>query len=249
LSSSFELYPSIDIRDGKVVRLLRGDFDAETVYGDDPVAAARDFAVAGARWIHVVDLDASRTGEPVNIHAVEAICAAVSPGCKVQTGGGVRNAEAAGTLLRSGIARVVVGTAAVERPELIDELCALHPGRLAVGLDARGRNVAVNGWTEERGGDLVDLAQRFEQSGVSALVVTQIQVDGTLEGPDLATLELMLAATAVPVIASGGVGTLDDLRLLTSLEVRGRRLAGVIVGRAIYEGRLTVRDALDTVAL
>ena len=196
----------------------------------------------------MVDLDASRTGEPVNLRAVEAICAAVPAECRVQTGGGVRSAEAAGTLLHSGIARVVVGTAAVERPELVDELCALHPGKVAVGLDARGRNVAVQGWTEASGGDLVDLARRFESSGVSALVVTQIHVDGTLEGPDLATLELMLSATAVPVIASGGVGTLDDLRLLAGLEVGGRRLAGVIVGRAIYEGRLTVREALETVA-
>ena len=212
MSSSFELYPSIDIRDGKVVRLLRGDYDAETVYGDDPVAVARDFAAAGARWIHVVDLDASRTGEPANLGAIEAICAAVD--CRVQTGGGVRSVVAAGNLLHSGIARVVVGTAAVQHPELIDELCALHPGRVAVGLDARGRNVAVQGWTEDTGGDLVDLAQQFESSGVSALVVTQIRVDGTLEGPDVETLELVLSATVVPVIASGGVGTLDDLRLL-----------------------------------
>jgi len=246
LSRSFELYPSIDIRGGKVVRLLRGDFDAETVYGDDPVAVAREFEAAGARWIHVVDLDASRTGEPVNIGAIEAICAAVD--CRVQTGGGVRTVEAAGNLLRAGIARVVIGTAAVERPELVDELCTFYPGHVAVGVDARGRNVAVQGWTEASGGDLVDLAQRFETSGVGALVVTQIHVDGTLEGPDVATLELMLSATAVPVIASGGVGALDDLRLLAQLEVDGRRLAGVIVGRAIYEGRFTVRDALAAVA-
>jgi phosphoribosylformimino-5-aminoimidazole carboxamide ribotide isomerase len=246
LSHSFELYPSIDIRDGKVVRLLRGDFDAETIYRDDPVAVAREFEAAGARWIHVVDLDASRTGEPVNVGAIGAICTAVH--CKVQTGGGVRTVEAAGNLLHAGIARVVVGTAAVERPELVDELCTVHPGHVAVGLDARGRDVAVQGWTEASGGDLVDLAHRFETSGVSALVVTQIHVDGTLEGPDVATLELMLSATAVPVIASGGVGTLDDIRLLAAMEVGGRRLAGVIVGRAIYEGRLTVRDALEAVA-
>jgi phosphoribosylformimino-5-aminoimidazole carboxamide ribotide isomerase len=246
VSHSFALYPSIDIRDGKVVRLLRGDFDAETVYGDDPVAVAREFEAAGAAWIHVVDLDASRTGDPVNIGIIEAICAAVS--CRVQTGGGVRTVEAAGNLLHAGIARVVVGTAAVRSPELVDELCTVHPGRVAVGLDARGRDVAVQGWTEASGGDLVDLAQRFEASGVSALVVTQIHVDGTLEGPDLATLELMLSATAVPVIASGGVGSVDDLRLLAGMEVGGRQLAGAIVGRAIYEGRLTVHDALEAVA-
>jgi phosphoribosylformimino-5-aminoimidazole carboxamide ribotide isomerase len=242
----FALYPSIDIRDGKVVRLLRGDYDAETVYGDDPVAVARGFEEAGAQWIHVVDLDASRTGVPTNMGAVEAICAAVH--CRVQTGGGVRSIEAAGALLRAGIARVVVGTAAVERPELVDELCALHTGHVAVGLDARGRDVAVRGWTEAGGGDLVDLARRFETSGVSALVVTQIHVDGTLDGPDVATLELMLSSTALPVIASGGVGSVDDVRLLAGMEGGGRRLAGVIVGRAIYEGRVTVRDALAAVA-
>ena len=246
MTHSFELYPSIDIRDGKVVRLLRGDYDAETIYGDDPVAVAREFEAAGAHWIHVVDLDASRTGVPANLAAIEAICAAVR--CKVQTGGGVRTVEAAGNLLRAKIARVVVGTAAVERPVLVDELCVVLPGHVAVGLDARGRDVAVHGWTQESGGDLVDLTHRFETSGVSALVVTQIQVDGTLEGPDLATLELMVSSTAVPVIASGGVGSVDDVRRLAALEVDGRRLAGVIVGRAIYEGRVTVRDALEAVA-
>ena len=245
MSDSFALYPSIDIRDGKVVRLLRGDFDAETVYGDNPVQVARDFEAAGARWIHVVDLDASRTGAPINLQVIEAICASVS--CRVQAGGGVRTAAAAGDLLHSGVARVVLGTAAVERPALVDELCITHHGRVAVGLDARGRDVAVQGWTEESGGDLVDLARRFETSGVSAFVVTQIHVDGTLEGPDLATLELMLSTSAVPVIASGGVGTLDDLQKLAGLTVNGRRLAGVIVGRAIYEGRFSVRDALGTV--
>jgi phosphoribosylformimino-5-aminoimidazole carboxamide ribotide isomerase len=191
------------------VRLLRGDFAAETVYDADPVAVARDFAAQGAPWIHVVDLDAARTGDPANLHAIEAICAAVE--CPVQSGGGVRSVEAAGRLLGAGVARVVVGTAAVEHPELVDELTTLHPGHVAVGLDARGREVAVRGWAEGSGHDLVDLVRRFDDAGVSAVIVTEIGRDGTLEGPDLDQLAAVLAATSRPVIASGGVGTLDHL--------------------------------------
>jgi phosphoribosylformimino-5-aminoimidazole carboxamide ribotide isomerase len=247
VSEGFELYPSIDLRGGRVVRLLRGDFAAETVYGDDPVAVAREFADAGARWIHVVDLDASRTGDPANVRVIEAICAAVD--CSVQTGGGVRSAVAATRLLEAGIARVVIGTAAVEQPELVDELCLAYPGAIAVGLDARGLDVAVRGWTEGGGADLPDLLVRFARSGAAAVVVTQIHVDGTLEGPDVATYELALATDGPPVIASGGVGGLDDLRRLAAVRIGERGLAGVVVGRAIYEGRFTVRDALATVAL
>jgi phosphoribosylformimino-5-aminoimidazole carboxamide ribotide isomerase len=210
VTQGFELYPSIDLRAGHVVRLLQGDFDAETVYGDDPVAVARGFADAGARWIHVVDLDASLPGEPVNVRVIEAICAAVD--CSVQTGGGVRTAAAAARLLQAGIARVVVGTAAVEQPELVDELALAYPGAIAVGLDARGRDVAVRGWTEGGGGDLPDLVARFARSGAA------------------------------------GVGSLDDLRRLAALRAGDRTLAGVIVGRAIYEGRFTVREALAAVA-
>jgi phosphoribosylformimino-5-aminoimidazole carboxamide ribotide isomerase len=246
VTTGFELYPSIDLRRGQVVRLLQGDFDAETVYGDDPVAVARGFADAGARWIHVVDLDASRTGEPTNLRAIEAVCAAVD--CSVQTGGGVRSAAAAARLLDAGIARVVVGTAAVEQPELVDELCLSYPGAIAVGLDARGRDVVVRGWTQGGGGDLAALLARFVRSGAAAAVVTQIQVDGTLAGPDLATYELALTEASLPVVASGGVGTLDDLRALASLRACERALAGAIVGRALYEGRFSVRDALEAVA-
>lgn len=224
------------------MRLLRGDFAAETVYDADPVAVARGFAAAGAAWIHVVDLDAARTGSAANRDAIAAICAAVD--CPVQSGGGVRTADAAERLLEIGVARVVVGTAAVENPELVDELCARHPGRVAVGLDARGRDVAVRGWTEGSGQDLVDLARRFETAGVGALVVTEIGRDGTLEGPDLGQLAAVLEAVTTPVIASGGVGSLADLLALRDLEVGGRRLEGAIVGRAIYERRVDVAEAL-----
>ncbi|HEV7535757.1 MAG TPA: 1-(5-phosphoribosyl)-5-[(5-phosphoribosylamino)methylideneamino]imidazole-4-carboxamide isomerase [Acidimicrobiia bacterium] len=241
-----ELYPAIDLRGGRAVRLLRGDYTAETVYSDDPVAVARSFEAAGARWIHVVDLDAARSGEAGNLALVAAVANGV--GCLVETGGGVRSVEAAERLIDAGVARVVVGTAAVERPELVTELAARFPGRVAVGLDARGRQVAVKGWTETTGADLVELAERFEGHGVSALIVTEIGRDGTMEGPDLDQLGAVLEATAVDVIASGGVGTLDDISALAGLSSGGRSLAGIIVGRAIYEGRFTVEEALACLA-
>lgn len=235
-----DLYPAIDLRDGRCVRLYQGDYGRETVYGDDPVAQARSFEEAGASWIHVVDLDAARTGVPVNRDVVAAIAAGVS--VPVQTGGGVRDEEAAEALFEAGVARVVVGTAALEDPEFVRRLAGRHP--VAVGLDARGRDVAVRGWVEGSGADLLELARAFEDAGVAALVVTEISRDGTLEGPDLVGLSEVVAATSIPVIASGGVGTLEDLRALGSLEAEGRRLSGVIAGRAIYEGKFSVTDAV-----
>ena len=239
----FDLYPAIDLRDGRCVRLMRGDYDQETVYSDDPVAQARVFEAQGARWIHVVDLDAALTGEPANRVVIEAICAAVS--CRVQASGGVRTEADAGDLLRSGAARVVVGTAAVEQPDVVAAMCAAHPGAVAVGLDARGRDVSTHGWTEGTGRDLVELAEEVAKFGAAALVVTEIGRDGTLEGPAVDQLGEVLGATAVPVIASGGVGSLDDLRRLAALQVEGLRLAGVIAGRALYEGRFTVKEGIE----
>jgi phosphoribosylformimino-5-aminoimidazole carboxamide ribotide isomerase len=241
-----ELYPAIDLRSGRAVRLLRGDYAAETVYSDDPLSVARSFEAAGARWIHVVDLDAARSGEAGNLEFVAAIVRSV--GCEVETGGGVRSVEAAERLIAAGVARVVIGTAAVEHPELVSELAGRYPGRVAVGLDARGRQVAVKGWTETTGADLVDLAKRFEGEGVAALIVTEIGRDGTMAGPDLDQLRAVLEATGIDVIASGGVGTLDDIRALAGLRAAGRSLAGIIVGRAIYEGRFTVEEALRCLA-
>jgi phosphoribosylformimino-5-aminoimidazole carboxamide ribotide isomerase len=240
------VYPAIDVRAGRAVRLHQGDFAAETVYDDDPVAVARAFAAAGTEWIHVVDLDAARTGEPANLAVIEAIAAAVPS--RVQVGGGVRSAEAAGALLLAGASRVVIGTAAVERPEMVEDLCTMHPGYIAVGLDARGRDVAVRGWTENAGTDLLALVSRFEASGVAALIVTEIARDGTMEGPSLDQLREVLAATTTPVIASGGVGSLADLGALDDLHVEDRALAGAIVGRALYEGRFTLAEALAQVS-
>jgi phosphoribosylformimino-5-aminoimidazole carboxamide ribotide isomerase len=236
-----DLYPAIDLRGGRCVRLYQGDYGRETVYGHDPVAQARSFADAGAPWIHVVDLDAARSGRPENRDAVAAIAAAVD--VPVQTGGGVRDRAAADTLFDAGVERVVIGTAALETPELVRDL-AEAGRRVAVGLDVRGREIAVRGWEEGSGRDIVDVVGEFADVGVDAVVVTQILRDGTLEGPDLEGLALVLASTPIDVIASGGVGTLADLDALRAVTVDGRQLSGAIVGRALYEGAFTLSDAL-----
>ena len=237
-----DLYPAIDLRAGRVVRLYQGDFDQETVYALDPVAVAEGYAAAGARWIHVVDLDAARTGTPGNRPVIAAVAAAVGPTVNLQASGGIRDRASAEELLACGVHRVVLGTAAVEFPELVRELAAHH--RVAVGIDTRGRDVAVRGWTEGTGVDLFDLLARFTASGVAAVIVTDISRDSTLEGPDLEGLASVLDATDIPVIASGGVGGLADLEALATLEASGHRLEGAIVGKALYEGRFTVGEAI-----
>jgi len=235
-----ELFPAIDLRGGQCVRLYQGDYGQETIYGDDPVAQAQAFAAAGAPWVHVVDLDAARTGEPVNRPVIAAIAAALS--VPLQVGGGVRDDAAAGALFDVGVARVVIGTAALDDPAFVRRLASRH--RVAVGLDAKGRDVAVRGWTEGSGRDIVDVAASFADAGVEALVVTQIARDGTLEGPDLEGLAEMLAASPIALVASGGVGSLAHLCELRSLRVGERELAGAIVGRALYERRFTIEQAV-----
>ena len=237
-----DLYPAIDIRDGKCVRLMQGDFAQETVYGDDPVAVAKSYEAAGAPWIHVVDLDAALAGEPRNRDVVVAIASAVD--VRVQAGGGVRD----GSLLEAGVARVVMGTAAVEEPALVGRLAAAHEGRVAVGLDTRDGEVAIRGWTEASGQRILEALGRFEKVGVAAFIVTEIGRDGTLLGPDVDGLRQVLRATSVDVIASGGVGSLEHLRVLATLEENGRRLSGAIVGRALYEGVFTVEEAIAACA-
>ncbi|HWH35160.1 MAG TPA: 1-(5-phosphoribosyl)-5-[(5-phosphoribosylamino)methylideneamino]imidazole-4-carboxamide isomerase [Acidimicrobiales bacterium] len=240
-----QLYPAIDLRGGRCVRLHQGDYGAETVYGDDPLALAQSFAAAGAPWVHMVDLDAARTGEPANRDAIAAVARAVP--ARIQAGGGVRDEDAAAALLDAGVARVVLGTAAVSAPDLVARLVARHRGRVAVGLDARSGQVAVQGWTEGAGVELLDEARRFDALGVAALVVTEITRDGTLAGPDLEGLAAVLAVTEVDVVASGGVGSLDDLAALAALRAGRRRLAGAIVGKALYEGAFTVSEALAVI--
>lgn len=235
-----QLYPAIDLRGGRCVRLYQGDYAKETVYGDDPVGQAEVFAAAGAAWIHVVDLDAARTGDPSNRDAIARVVRAVS--VPVQVGGGVRNHAAAEALFDLGVARVVIGTAALEDPAFVRTLAGRR--RVAVGLDVRGREVAVRGWLEGSGRDLHEVASEFEDAGVDAVIVTQIARDGTLEGPDLDGLGALLEATTLPVIASGGVGVAEHLRQLAALRGAGRSLCGAIVGRALYDGRFTVTEAL-----
>jgi phosphoribosylformimino-5-aminoimidazole carboxamide ribotide isomerase len=240
-----DLYPAVDVRDGRCVRLTQGDFDRQVTYDADPVDVAREFAAAGARWIHVVDLDAARTGEPRNRGVVSAIAAAVD--VPVQAGGGVRSEAAADALFAAGVARVVVGTAAVEDPGLVDRLAAAGR-RVAVGIDVRGTEVATRGWEQASGESIEAVLDRFAGAGMDAFVVTQIQRDGMLGGADVDGLAAVLARTGVPVIASGGVGDLDDLRRLASLEAGGRRLAGAIVGKALHDGRFGVAAALEALA-
>jgi phosphoribosylformimino-5-aminoimidazole carboxamide ribotide isomerase len=241
-----ELLPAIDIRAGRCVRLLRGDFSAETVYGD-PLQVAQSYQAAGARWVHVVDLDAARSGEPVNRDLVVSI--ASSTGLRVQAGGGIRDGASAATMLDAGVARVVLGTAAAADPDFACKLASLHPGRIVAGIDHRTmpggeREVAVRGWRADAGVSLKELLTRFGDAPFAAVVVTEIARDGTLEGPDLDGLAGVLASTSLPVIASGGVGSVDHLRSLAALEVGGARLAGTIVGRAILSGAIGMQEAL-----
>ena len=231
-----DLYPAIDLRDGQVVRLRQGDYDDQTTYGSDPVAVAAGFAAAGARWIHVVDLDAARSGSPVNRPVVAAIAAAVRGQASVQTGGGVRTVADAQALADAGVARVVMGSAAVAQPSLVAEASSVVP--VAVGLDHRGGEVAVHGWTEGSGEQLADALQWFPTA--AAFVITDIARDGMLSGPDVEGLAAAARATSIPVIASGGIATLADLTAL--MAVSG--ISGAISGKAIYEGRFTVAEAL-----
>ena len=239
-----DLYPAIDLRGGQVVQLIQGDFDRERIHGDDPVAVAKSFVEAGARWIHTVDLDAARTGEAQNRDHIAAIAAAVD--VPVQAGGGVRSADAARALADAGVARVVLGTAALEDPDLVTTIASRQP--VALGLDVRGREVAIRGWAEGSGVDWPDALRRLADSGAEAVIVTQIAVEGLMGGADLDGLAEVLAATTLDVIASGGVGTLDDLLALDGVESGGRRLAGAIVGTAIYEGRVDVAQAVQALA-
>jgi phosphoribosylformimino-5-aminoimidazole carboxamide ribotide isomerase len=239
-----DLYPAIDLRGGKVVQLVQGDFDRERIHGDDPVAIAREFVAAGAPWIHTVDLDAARTGEPVNLALIAAIAGAVD--VPVQAGGGVRTLEAAAALADAGVARVVMGTAAMEDPALVAQVAARQP--VALGLDVKGREVAVRGWAQGSGVDWADAIRQLADAGAEAVVVTQIAVEGLMGGADLSGLAEVLAATELDVIASGGVGSLDDLLALDAVSAGDRRLAGAIVGTAIYEGRVDVAEAVRALA-
>jgi phosphoribosylformimino-5-aminoimidazole carboxamide ribotide isomerase len=237
-----DLFAAIDLRGGRAVRLVEGDFSRETVYSPDPVVVARNFVAGGAPWIHVVDLDAARTGDPVNRPVVERIVAAVT--VPVQVGGGVRSVADAEALFDAGVTRVVVGTAAVTTPELVDELSARWPGRVAVGLDHRGGEVMLRGWVEGGGRRVLDLIPDAVASGAAAVIVTDISRDGRLRGPDVTGLAGLLEATGAPIVASGGVAGAADLRVLAGVRADGKGLVGVIIGKALYEGALSVAEAV-----
>jgi phosphoribosylformimino-5-aminoimidazole carboxamide ribotide isomerase len=250
-----DLYPAIDIRDGGAVRLTQGDFDRQTDYGD-PVALAKTFAAGGAPWLHVVDLDAARSGQPTNRALVLALAGAVD--VPVETGGGVRSEADVTELLEGGVSRVILGTAILDQPDLVRRSASRFPGQVAIGLDYRmgpdGRaDVAVRGWEEGSGRTVVEVLDELGDVPLAAVIVTAIERDGTLSGPDLDGLVGVLGATRLPVIASGGVGSAADLAALAkvSVEVGGeaRRLAGAITGKALVDGRMTVEEAVAACAL
>jgi len=231
------LYPAIDLKAGRCVRLAQGDMARATVFNADPAAQARDFAAADAEWLHVVDLDGAFAGRAINGAAVSAILAAVR--MPVQLGGGIRDMAAIEGWLGRGVARVILGTAAVKNPALVREACRNFAGRVAVGIDARAGRVAVEGWAETSELGALELARRFEDAGVAAIVYTDIERDGLLGGVDVAGTAALAKSIRIPVIASGGVGGIEDIQRLS-----GAGVAGVVVGRALYDGRLDLAAAV-----
>ncbi|MED5229724.1 MAG: 1-(5-phosphoribosyl)-5-[(5-phosphoribosylamino)methylideneamino]imidazole-4-carboxamide isomerase [Actinomycetota bacterium] len=238
---SFVVYPAIDLINGKCVRLYQGDYAKETIYGDDPISQALNFESDGAEWIHLVDLDAARTGSLENTSVIKNICEELS--IPVQVGGGIRSSDTAKLLYDIGVERTVIGTAAVEDPKLVTRI-ADHGHRVAVGVDGKDGYVATRGWKITTDLKVVDLLKRLEMSGAEVGIVTEIKRDGTMEGSDLEGLTQILRNVDIPVIASGGLGSTKDLHDLVGLQVNGTRLAGVITGRALYEKRLDLAELI-----
>ena len=232
------LYPAIDLKDGHAVRLVHGEMDSATVFNDDPAAQARAFVDAGCAWIHLVDLNGAFAGRPVNADAVEAILSAID--VPAQLGGGIRDMATIETWLQKGLGRVILGTVAVEDPDLVHEAARTFPGQVAVGIDARAGRVATRGWAEETDVMATDLARRFEDAGVAAIVYTDIDRDGAMGGPNVEATEALARAVSIPVIASGGVSSLDDLARLKATGA----IAGAISGRALYDGAIDLGEAL-----
>jgi phosphoribosylformimino-5-aminoimidazole carboxamide ribotide isomerase len=238
-----EIIPAIDLLDGACVRLHQGDYDQVTRFSEDPVAQALSWQSQGATRLHLVDLDGAKRGEPVNDAAVRAITEALD--IPVQLGGGVRSLERAEDLIACGLDRVILGTVAIEQPALVRELAQRHPGRIVVGIDAKDGRVATRGWIEQSDVLATELAQQFSAAGIAAIITTDIATDGTLAGPNLDALRTMAQCSAVPVIASGGIGCMADLLALLPLEPLG--VSGVIVGRALYDGRVALGEAIAAI--
>ena len=238
------LFPAIDLKDGKAVRLIRGDMDRATVFNEDPAAQARAFAEAGFAWLHLVDLNGAFAGKPVNGAAVEAVRAATD--LPIQLGGGIRGMETIEAWLGAGITRVILGTVAVKDPALARAACRAFPERIVLGIDARGGRVAVEGWAEQSDMGAIDLAKGFEDAGAAAIVYTDIERDGLLQGVNLEATRALAEAVSTPVIASGGVASLDDVAALMKIESAG--IEGAIIGRALYDGRIDAGAALALAA-
>jgi phosphoribosylformimino-5-aminoimidazole carboxamide ribotide isomerase len=234
------LFPAIDLKDGKCVRLVRGLMEKATVFNDDPAAQARAFADQGFEYLHLVDLNGAFEGRPVNASAVDAILAAID--IPVQLGGGIRDLATIETWLSKGVTRVIIGTAAVKNPALVIEACRKFPGRVAVGLDAKDGRVAVEGWAEVSDLHVLDMAKRFEDAGVSAIIYTDLARDGVLEGLNIEATVALADAISTPVIASGGLSSIEDIHRLIDADCAG--LEGAISGRALYDGRIDVAAAL-----
>jgi phosphoribosylformimino-5-aminoimidazole carboxamide ribotide isomerase len=238
------LFPAIDLKDGSCVRLKLGDMAQATVFNEDPAAQARDFAKQGFEWLHLVDLNGAFAGRPVNAAAVEAILAAVP--VPVQLGGGIRDLATVETWLSKGVRRVILGTAAIRDPDFVRQACRLFPGRIAVAVDARAGKVAAAGWAETTDLSASELAGRFENAGVAAIIYTDIERDGMLQGLNVEATVRLAHETKIPVIASGGLASLDDIRRLTAPDCA--LLEGAVCGRALYDGRLDGREALRLIA-
>jgi len=234
------LFPAIDLKDGQCVRLKLGEMDQATVFNDDPAAQARSFQDQGFEWLHIVDLNGAFAGAPVNSAAVESILAAIS--IPAQLGGGIRDMATIEMWLSRGLKRVILGTVAVRNPDLVREACRAFPGQVAVGIDAKGGKVAVEGWAEASELGAMELAQRFEDAGVAAIIYTDIERDGVLKGLNLEATAELARATSIPVIASGGLASMDDIRQLVRPEFA--MLEGAISGRALYDGRIEPAEAL-----
>ena len=235
-----ELYPAIDLKDGQCVRLLHGEMDKATVFSDTPATQAKAFENAGFKWLHVVDLNGAFAGHPVNMEAVKAILDAVQ--LPVQLGGGIRDMETIDAWLDAGISRVILGTIALRNPELVKAACREHHGRIAVGIDARGGKVAVEGWAETSDMAAIDLARQFEDAGVSAIIYTDIGRDGAMQGPNITETVALAKAISIPVILSGGMSSLADIEAAKAHEADGIR--GAILGRALYDRAIDPAEAL-----
>lgn len=238
-----DVIPAIDLLEGRCVRLYQGDYARSQVFNDNPADVARQWVEQGANWLHVVDLDGAKTGRVVNLQAIEAIVQAVP--VRIQVGGGLRDRALVAQLLELGVQRVILGTVAVEQPDLVAELCQEFPGQIVVGIDARKGRVATRGWLETSEVLATQLAQQMQELGAAAIIYTDIHRDGTLQGPNLEALRELAAVVSIPVIASGGISSVTDLLSLLALEPLG--VSGVIVGRALYTGDISLKEALQAI--